>query len=76
MSKQGYRLEEPDRSCTQTSNKYHDIFQNPRKAYLCLGDQDLAGYGHHKIHSGSIIVLIKRYSHQRYSVDLYSDESD
>jgi hypothetical protein len=41
MLKQGYRLGEPDGSCTQTSNKYHDIFQNPRQAYLCLGDQDL-----------------------------------
>jgi hypothetical protein len=60
MLKQGYRLREPDGSCTQISNKYHDIFQNPRQAYLCLGDQDLVGYGRHKIHCESINCIDKK----------------
>ena len=74
-SSKGIDLENLTKAAHTTSNKYHDIFQNPRQAYLCLDDQDLR-YGHHNIHCGSIIVLIKEYSHRRYTVDLYSDNSD
>jgi hypothetical protein len=40
---QGYGIREPGRSFTQPSNKYYDMFQNPRQEYLCLGDKDLQG---------------------------------
>jgi hypothetical protein len=35
--------EKLEKGCTQPSNKYHDMFQNPRQAYLCLSDKDFLG---------------------------------
>jgi hypothetical protein len=35
--------EKLEKVCTQPSNKYYDMFQNPRQAYLCLSDKDFLG---------------------------------
>jgi hypothetical protein len=41
--KQGNGHRETGKNYTKPSNKYYDMFQNTRQAYLCLSDKDFLG---------------------------------